>query len=157
MDGIEHLQEIYPAVSVFGSASIAETDPVYEMGRKVGRLLAESGFFGGHRRRAGAMEAANRGAFEAKGKSVGLNITSQRAESESLYVISIDFVLLHQKGDVRQIRSGVRDFFRRIRHLDELFEAMTLIQTNRIKPFPSSLLGKDYWKDLLAWIKKTCS
>jgi uncharacterized protein (TIGR00730 family) len=157
VDGIEHLQEIYPAVSVFGSASITETDPVYEMGRKVGRLLAESGFSVVTGGGPGAMEAANRGAFEAKGKSVGLNIHLPKEQKANPYTsISIDFryffirkVMFVKYAVAYVILPGG------FGTMDELFEAMTLIQTNRIKPFPVILLGKDYWKDLIAWIKKT--
>jgi uncharacterized protein (TIGR00730 family) len=157
VDGIEHLQEIYPAVSVFGSASITETDPVYEMGRKVGRLLAENGFSVVTGGGPGAMEAANRGAFEAKGKSVGLNIHLPKEQISNPYTsISIDFryffirkVMFVKYAVAYVILPGG------FGTMDELFEAMTLIQTNRIKPFPVILLGKDYWKDLIAWIKKT--
>ncbi len=157
VDGIEHLQEIYPAVSVFGSASITETDPVYEMGRKVGRLLAENGFSVVTGGGPGAMEATNRGAFEAKGKSVGLNIHLPKEQKSNPYTsISIDFryffirkVMFVKYAVAYVILPGG------FGTMDELFEAMTLIQTNRIKPFPVILLGKDYWKDLIAWIKKT--
>jgi uncharacterized protein (TIGR00730 family) len=157
VDGIENLQEIYPAVSVFGSASITETDPVYEMGRKVGRLLAENGFSVVTGGGPGAMEATNRGAFEAKGKSVGLNIHLPKEQKSNPYTsISIDFryffirkVMFVKYAVAYVILPGG------FGTMDELFEAMTLIQTNRIKPFPVILLGKDYWKDLISWIKKT--
>lgn len=157
VDGIESLGEVYPAVSVFGSSSIVESDPVYTMGRTVGRLLAESGFSvitgGGP----GAMEAANRGAMDANGKSVGLCIQLPKEQAANPYAT---------------IKVNFRYFFLRkvmfVKHsvayvilpggfgtLDELFEAVTLIQTHRIRPFPVIMLGKDYWKDLLSWIKKT--
>ncbi len=157
VDGFETMAEIYPAVTVFGSASISEQSPVYKLGREVGRLLAESGFTvitgGGP----GAMEAANRGAFEAGGKSVGLCIQLPKEQSANPYT---------------NVRLNFRYFFVRkvmfVKYamayiilpggfgtMDELFEAMTLIQTHRIKPFPVILLGKDYWKDLVTWIKKT--
>jgi uncharacterized protein (TIGR00730 family) len=157
VDGFETMAEIYPAVTVFGSASISEQSPVYKLGREVGKLLAESGFTvitgGGP----GAMEAANRGAFEAGGKSVGLCIQLPKEQSANPYT---------------NVRLNFRYFFVRkvmfVKYamayiilpggfgtMDELFEAMTLIQTHRIKPFPVILLGKDYWKDLVTWIKKT--
>jgi len=156
VDGFETLSEIYPAVSVFGSARVAETDPVYEIGRQVGRHLAEAGFAvitgGGP----GAMEAANRGAAEAGGKSVGLSIHLPKEQASNPYA---------------NVRIGFRYFFIRkvmfVKYavayiilpggfgtMDELFESLTLIQTSRIKPFPVILLGKDYWKDLISWIKK---
>ncbi|MBI5250510.1 MAG: TIGR00730 family Rossman fold protein [Desulfomonile tiedjei] len=157
VDGIENLQEIYPAVTVFGSASITESDPVYDLGRKVGRLLAESGFSVVTGGGPGAMEAANRGAFEAKGKSVGLCIQLPREQASNPYTtVRINFryffirkVMFVKYAVAYVILPGG------FGTMDELFEALTLIQTNRIKPFPVILIGKDYWKDLVSWIKKT--
>jgi uncharacterized protein (TIGR00730 family) len=157
VDGFETLSEIYPAVSVFGSASIRENDPVYELGRTTGRLLAENGFAvitgGGP----GAMEAANRGAMEAGGKSVGLNIQLPREQSSNPYTnVHLNFryffvrkVMFVKYAMAYVILPGG------FGTMDELFESLTLIQTHRIKPFPVIMLGKDYWKDLVSWIKKT--
>ena len=157
VDGFETMAEIYPAVTVFGSASISEQSPVYKLGREVGRLLAESGFTvitgGGP----GAMEAANRGAFEAGGKSVGLCIQLPKEQSANPYTnVKLNFryffvrkVMFVKYAMAYIILPGG------FGTMDELFEAMTLIQTHRIKPFPVILLGKDYWKDLVTWIKKT--
>jgi len=157
VDGFETLQEIYPAVSVFGSSSISEADPVYKLGRDIGYLLAKSGFSvitgGGP----GVMEAANRGAKEAKGKSVGLSIQLPKEQASNPYAnIKLDFryffirkVMFVKYAVAYVILPGG------FGTMDELFEAMTLIQTHRIKPFPVILLGKDYWKDLVSWIKKT--
>jgi uncharacterized protein (TIGR00730 family) len=156
VDGFETLSEIYPAVSVFGSARVAETDPVYEIGRQVGRHLAEAGFAvitgGGP----GVMEAANRGAAEAGGKSVGLSIHLPKEQASNPYAnVRIDFryffirkVMFVKYAVAYVILPGG------FGTMDELFEALTLIQTSRIKPFPVILLGKDYWKDLISWIKK---
>jgi len=156
VDGIESLAHLGPAVSVFGSSSVVEGDPVYDMAKKVGGLLAQEGFAvitgGGP----GVMEAANRGAAEAGGKSVGLCIQLPKEQAANPYA---------------NIRVDFRYFFLRkvmfVKHsmayvilpggfgtMDELFEALTLIQTERIKPFPVIMLGKDYWKDLISWIKK---
>jgi uncharacterized protein (TIGR00730 family) len=157
VDGIERLQEIYPAVSVFGSASITESSPVYELGRKVGRLLAESGFSVVTGGGPGAMEAVNRGAFEAKGKSVGLCIQLPREQAANPYTnISLDFRYFFIRK-VMFVKYAVAYIILPggFGTMDEMFEALTLIQTNRIKPFPVILIGKDYWKDLIAWIKKT--
>ncbi|MCX5873384.1 MAG: TIGR00730 family Rossman fold protein [Deltaproteobacteria bacterium] len=157
VDGFETLSEIYPAVSVFGSASITENDPVYDMARQVGRLLAQSGFAvitgGGP----GAMEAANRGAMEAGGKSVGLSIQLPREQASNPYTnVKLNFryffvrkVMFVKYAMAYVILPGG------FGTMDELFESMTLIQTHRIKPFPVIMLGKDYWKDLISWIKKT--
>lgn len=157
VDGFETMAEIYPAVTVFGSASISEQSPVYKLGREVGRLLAESGFTvitgGGP----GAMEAANRGAFEAGGKSVGLCIQLPKEQSANPYTnVKLNFryffvrkVMFVKYAMAYIILPGG------FGTMDELFEALTLIQTHRIKPFPVILLGKEYWKDLVTWIKKT--
>jgi uncharacterized protein (TIGR00730 family) len=157
VEGFETLSEIYPAVSVFGSSSITENDPVYAMGRKVGKLLAESGFSVVTGGGPGAMEAANRGAAEAKGKSVGLCIQLPKEQAANPYAnIKINFryffirkVMFVKYAVAYVILPGG------FGTMDELFEALTLIQTSRIKPFPVILLGKDYWKDMVSWIKKT--
>jgi len=156
VDGFETLGDIYPAVSVFGSSRIAEGDPVYQMGVQVGRLLAESGFAvitgGGP----GAMEAANRGAHEAGGKSVGLRIQLPKEQAPNPYAkITVNFryffvrkVIFVKYAVAYAILPGG------FGTMDELFEALTLIQTMRIKPFPVVLLGRDYWKDLVSWIRR---
>ncbi len=157
VDGVEHLHEIYPAVSVFGSASITESDPVYDLGRQVGRLLAESGFSVVTGGGPGAMEAANRGAFEAKGKSVGLSIQLPREQASNPYTttrINFRYFFIRKVMFVKYAVAYVI-LPGGFGTMDELFEALTLIQTNRIKPFPVIMLGKDYWKDLISWIKKT--
>jgi uncharacterized protein (TIGR00730 family) len=156
VDGFETLSEIYPAVSVFGSSRVAATDPVYEIGRQVGRHLAEAGFAVMTGGGPGAMEAVNRGAAEAGGKSVGLNIHLPKEQASNPYAnVRIDFryffirkVMFVKYAVAYVILPGG------FGTMDELFEALTLIQTNRIKPFPVILLGKDYWKDLISWIKK---
>jgi uncharacterized protein (TIGR00730 family) len=157
VDGFETLAEIYPAVSVFGSSQITPSDPVYQVGRTLGRLLAENGFAvitgGGP----GAMEAANRGAIEGKGKSVGLCIQLPKEQEPNPYAnIRLDFryffirkVMFVKYAVAYVILPGG------FGTMDELFEALTLIQTHRIRPFPLILLGKDYWKDLMSWVKKT--
>lgn len=157
VDGIETLGQISPAVSVFGSARVTEDNPVYELGRRVGRLLAQSGFTvitgGGP----GCMEAANRGAREAGGKSVGLLIELPQEQSANPYTtIKVQFryffvrkVMFVKYAVAYVILPGG------FGTLDELFESLTLIQTMRIKPFPVVLLGKDYWKDLVGWVRKT--
>jgi uncharacterized protein (TIGR00730 family) len=156
VDGFATLSEIYPAVSVFGSSTISQTDPVYQMGRQVGQLLAEAGFSvitGGG---SGAMEAANRGATEAGGKSVGLCIHLPKEPAVNPYTnIRLDFrYFFIQK--VMFVKYGVAYIILPggFGTMNELFEALTLIRTNRIKPFPVILLGKEYWQDLIAWIKK---
>jgi hypothetical protein len=157
VDGIETLGPVFPAVSVFGSARVPENNPVYQTGRAVGRLLADNGFAvitgGGP----GAMEAANRGAAEVGGTSVGLCIQLPKEQEANPYAnIKIDFryffirkVMFVKYAMAYIILPGG------FGTMDELFEALTLIQTLRIKPFPVILMGSDYWGDLLSWIQKT--
>ncbi len=157
VDGFETLSDVFPGVSVFGSASINEASPVYALGRNVGRLLAENGFTvitgGGP----GAMESANRGANEAGGKSIGLCIQLPKEQQCNPYVnLRVDFryffirkVMFVKYAVAYVILPGG------FGTMDELFESLTLIQTHRIKPFPVVLIGKSYWKDLISWIKKT--
>lgn len=156
VDGFETLADVYPAVSVFGSSRVTENDPVYQMGVQLGRLLAEAGFAvitgGGP----GAMEAANRGAHEAGGKSVGLRIQLPKEQAANPYAkITVNFryffvrkVIFVKYAVAYAILPGG------FGTMDELFEALTLIQTMRIKPFPVVLLGRDYWKDLVSWIRR---
>ncbi len=157
VDGFETLNEIYPAVSIFGSARTTESDPVYELGRQTGKLLAEAGFSvitgGGP----GAMEAANRGAAEAHGKSIGLSIHLPKEQAANPYAnIKLNFRYFFVRK-VMFVKYAVAYIILPggFGTMDELFEALTLIQTNRIKPFPVILIGKDYWRDLISWIKKT--
>jgi|UniRef100_A0A7C4ESE0 uncharacterized protein (TIGR00730 family) len=157
VDGFEALADVHPAVSVFGSSRSVEGDHVYQMGREVGKLLAQSGFSvitgGGP----GAMEAANRGAREADGKSVGLCIELPREQAANVYTnikLSFRYFFVRKVMFVKYavayiiLPGGFGTF-------DELFEALTLIQTHRIKPFPVIMLDREYWKDLIAWIRKT--
>ncbi len=157
VDGIEALSAIYPAISVFGSSSVNESDQVYGVARDLGRMLVEAGFSvitgGGP----GVMEAANRGASEAHGKSIGLCIELPKEQAANPYTnIKVSFryffvrkVMFVKYAVAYVILPGG------FGTMDELFEALTLIQTHRIKPFPVIMLGKDYWKDLVSWIRKT--
>jgi uncharacterized protein (TIGR00730 family) len=156
VDGVETLADIYPAVSVFGSSRVSQKDEVYEVGRRVGKLLAQAGFSVVTGGGPGAMEAANRGATEGGGKSVGLCIQLPQEQAANQYLTTrVDFryffvrkVMFVKYSVAYVILPGG------FGTMDELFEALTLIQTMRIKPFPVILLGKDYWKDLVSWIRR---
>jgi uncharacterized protein (TIGR00730 family) len=154
VDGFETMADIYPAVSIFGSARVGSDDPLYHKTRTIARLLAEDGFHvitgGGP----GLMEAANLGAAEGGAQSVGLNIelpSEQEANAHAnvkmyfryFFVRKVVFVKYAQAYVVLPGGFGT---------LDELFEALTLIQTDRIRPFPVILVGSDYWKGLLEWL-----
>jgi uncharacterized protein (TIGR00730 family) len=150
-NGFRKLFEIGPAVTVFGSARYKEGHPYYELTRKVGRKLAEAGFTvltgGGP----GLMEAANRGAYEAGGKSYGLNIILPHEQSANPYVNdSIEFryffirkVMLVKYSCAFVIMPGGMGT------LDEMYEAATLIQCKKIGPFPVILMDRKFWKNVL--------
>ena len=156
VDGFETLAEIYPAVSVFGSARVKPGTPAYAMAEEVGKLLAQSGFSvitgGGP----GVMEAANKGAAEAGGKSIGLNIQLPYEQKPNPYAnvrLNFKYFFIRKVMFVKYavaficLPGGFGT-------LDEFFEALTLIQTNRIRPFPVILIDSTYWKGLLSWLDK---
>ena len=157
VDAIETLSKIGHAVSIFGSARTGPEDPYYQKAELLARLLAEKGFgviTGGG---PGVMEAANKGAAEAGGQSVGMNIILPYEQKPNPYAnISIDYkyffirkVMFVKYAMAYVIMPGG------FGTMDELFEALTLIQTKRIKPFPVVLMGSEYWKGLVDWLKKT--
>jgi uncharacterized protein (TIGR00730 family) len=154
VEGFEVLPEIYPAVSVFGSARVGRNSPVYKKTEKLARLLAENEFnviSGGG---PGIMEAANKGAAEGGGKSVGLNIHLPSDQKPNKYAnIRLDFkyffirkVMFVKYAVAYVIMPGG------FGTLDELFEALTLIQTKRIRSFPVILMDSRYWKGLVDFI-----
>lgn len=155
VDGFETLSDIYPAVSIFGSSRMQPGSEMYHKTEEIARLFAQSGFSiitgGGP----GVMEAANKGATEAKGKSIGLNIKLPLEQAPNPYAnIRLDFkyffirkVLLIKYSVAYIIMPGG------FGTMDELFEALTLIQTKRIKCFPLVLVGGDYWAGILEWLK----
>jgi uncharacterized protein (TIGR00730 family) len=156
VEGIENLHDIGPAVSIFGSARTDPADPVYKKTEKMAALLAENDFTvitGGG---GGVMEAANKGAAEAGGTSVGLNIVLPFEQEPNPYAtIQLEFnyffirkVMFVKYAQAYIIMPGG------FGTLDELFESMTLIQTQRIKPFPVILMGSEYWTGLVEWIKE---
>jgi hypothetical protein len=157
VEGFEVLPEVYPAVSIFGSARVRRNSPKYKKTEKLARLLSENGFnviSGGG---PGLMEAANKGAAEGGGKSVGLNIHLPQEQKPNPYAnIRLDFkyffirkVMFVKYAVAYVIMPGG------FGTLDELFEALTLIQTKRIRSFPVILMDSLYWKDLVGWMKKT--
>ena len=155
VDGFETMAEIYPAVSIFGSSRVGPDDPLYEDARTVARLFAEDGFHvitgGGP----GLMEAANRGAAEGGAKSVGLNIQlpmEQEANPYANVVVDFRYFFVRKVIFVKYAQAYVV-FPGGFGTLDELFEALTLIQTDRIKPFPVILVGNDYWTGLISWLR----
>jgi uncharacterized protein (TIGR00730 family) len=157
VEGFEVMSRIGPAVSVFGSARTPRGDKYYAMSRKLGRMLAAKGIAvitgGGP----GMMEAANRGAHEAGGISVGLNITLPQEQKANPYAnVQIDFhyFFARMMMFVKYALSFVC-FPGGFGTLHEFFNSMTLIQTGKAEQFPVILVGKKYWKGMVDWMRKT--
>jgi uncharacterized protein (TIGR00730 family) len=157
VEGIEALSKLRQGVTIFGSAKVRPDDPYYKKAEHVARRLVESGFSvitgGGP----GIMEAANKGAAEAGGQSVGLNIRLPYEQKPNPYA---NIVLEYKYFFVRKVmfvKYAVAYIILPggFGTMDELFEALTLIQTKRIKPFPVVLMGSEYWKGLVDWLRDT--
>jgi hypothetical protein len=157
VEGFDALAAVGPAVTVFGSARIKSTHPDYAQARELGRLLAREGFAvitgGGP----GIMEAANRGCQEGGGLSVGCNIELPMEQGLNPYVdLGVEFrYFFTRKTMFVKYADGFVIFPGGYGTLDELFEALTLIQTRKIQDFPVVLLGTTYWEPLLDWIRGT--
>ena len=155
VEGFDELSSIGPAVTVYGSARLRETDPLYAEISEITRKLAEIGFAvitgGGP----GVMEAANKGAYEAGGASIGLNIELPNEQDLNPFTTkSMRFhhffarkVMLVKYATAFVIMPGGWGT------LDELSEVVTLMQTSKIKPFPVILFKSDYWQGLLDWME----
>lgn len=159
VDGYDKLFKIGPCVSIFGSARTAEGEEYYEMARYTAKRVTEQGFgviTGGG---PGIMEAANKGAKEGEGKSVGLGISLPHEQGlnpyvDSDYVINFNYFFARKVMFVKYAQ-GFIVFPGGFGTLDEFFEAMTLIQTKKINKFPVVLIGSEYWGGLIDWIKGT--
>jgi len=155
--GFEVMPEAYPAVSIFGSSRVKPESSSYKNTVKAARLLIESGFnviSGGG---PGIMEAANLGAAQAEGKSVGLHIELPNEQKPNEYAnIRLEFKYFFIRK-VMFIKYAVAYIIMPggFGTLDELFEALTLIQTKRIRYFPVILLDSKFWNGLLDWAKET--
>lgn len=156
VDAIETLSKVRNAVSIFGSARVKPDDTYYKKTEELARLLAQNGFgiiTGGG---PGIMEAANKGAAEAGGKSIGMNIKLPFEQKPNPYAnVQLDYkyffirkVMFVKYALAYVILPGGYGT------MDELFEALTLIQTKRIRSFPLILMGSEYWQGLLNWLKE---
>jgi uncharacterized protein (TIGR00730 family) len=156
LDGFQAVERIgRPGVTIFGSARVGENDPVYEQARDVASRLAAEGFAivtgGGP----GVMEAANRGAREAGGVSVGFNIELPHEQHSNPY-LDIDLTFNHfyaRKTMFVKAAEGFVIFPGGFGTLDELFESLTLIQTGKVLHFPVVLYDTAYWRELLDWMR----
>jgi len=157
VEGIERLHDIGPAVTIFGSARIKEDDPIYKKTEEIAALFVKSNFAvitGGG---GGVMEAGNKGALKAGGTSVGMNIVlpfEQKPNDYSNIKLEFKYFFIRKVMFVKYATAYII-MPGGFGTMDELFEAVTLIQTHRIKPFPVILVGTDYWSGLLEWIKAT--
>ncbi|WP_052867686.1 LOG family protein [Streptomyces niger] len=157
VEGFGALAELGPAISVFGSARTPRESPEYEAGVGLGRALVEAGFSvitgGGP----GAMEAANKGAHEAGGTSVGLGIELPFEQGMNEYVnLGVDFrYFFVRKTCFVKYARGFVVLPGGLGTLDELFEALTLVQTRKVTRFPIVLFGTDYWGGLVGWLRDT--
>jgi uncharacterized protein (TIGR00730 family) len=159
VDGFEKLGKIGPCVSIFGSARTKPDHKYYKLAEEIASKLTKEGYgviTGGG---PGIMEAANKGAKEAGGKSVGLNIELPHEQYANPFVdadklISFDYFFI-RKVMFMKYAQGFIVLPGGFGTLDELFEAMTLIQTNKIGKFPIVWVGTEYWSGLLNWVKTT--
>ena len=145
-----------PAITVFGSARIREVSEEYAQAREVGRLLAQAGFAVVTGGGPGAMEAANRGARDGGGLSVGFNIELPHEQHENGY-LDIELTFKHfyaRKTMFVKAAEGFVIFPGGFGTLDELFESLTLIQTGKVLHFPVVLFDSDYWRPMLDWIRE---
>ncbi len=154
VEGFGALAELGPAIGVFGSARTRPEDPFYAMGEELGRKLVEAGFAvitgGGP----GAMEAANKGACEAQGVSVGLGIELPFESGLNQWVdLGVNFrYFFARKTMFVKYSQGFAVLPGGLGTLDEMFEALTLAQTRKVTSFPVALLGKSYWQGLFDWL-----
>lgn len=155
VEGVEGLHDLGPAVSIFGSARTRPDDPQYKKAEAIAALFVKNGFgviTGGG---GGIMEAANKGAAEAGGTSVGLNIRLPFEQKPNPYAtIQMEFkyffirkVMFIKYAAAYVVMPGG------FGTMDELFEVITLVQTRRIRPFPIIMVGTEYWGGLLEWIR----
>jgi uncharacterized protein (TIGR00730 family) len=152
--GFDALAEIGPAVTIFGSARTQKDDPIYAQARELGEALAKAGFATITGGGPGIMEAANRGAFEAGGVSIGANIELPHEQGLNRWVnVPLNFrYFFVRKMMFVKYASAFVIFPGGFGTLDELFESLTLIQTGKLEHFPVILFGSSYWSGLVDWI-----
>lgn len=157
VDGFDIMSRVSAAVSVFGSARTAPDNPLYLKAVQLGGYLAREGFTVVTGGGPGIMEAANKGAYEAGGTSVGLNIVLPQEQKPNSYQnVRLDFDYFFARK-VMFVRYAVAlvCFPGGFGTLDEMFETLTLIQTHRTKMSPVILIGSDYWTPLVNWVRTT--
>jgi hypothetical protein len=155
--GFDELSELSPCISVFGSARTKPEDKYYGEAIRLSELIVENGYSvitgGGP----GIMEAGNLGAFNKDGKSIGLQIELPFEATANEYIdklVTCRYFFTRKVFFLKYSQAFVA-FPGGFGTLDELFETLTLVQTGHMRPVPIVLVGKDYWKDMVKWIKKT--
>ena len=159
VNGYEQLDAVGPCVSIFGSARTKQDHPYYKLGIDIAQSIAEKGYgiiTGGG---PGIMEAGNKGAKKGNGISVGLNIDLPFEQTSNPYInkehnLNFEYFFVRKVMFVKFSKAFVV-LPGGVGTLDELFEAITLVQTEKIKKIPIILVKKDYWKGLLDWLKNT--
>ena len=156
VEGFENLNDVHPAVTIFGSARARKGDPLYTTAYELAKVLGRNKFnvmTGGG---PGVMEAVNKGAKEEGAQSVGINIELPFEQKPNPYItvpLSFKYFFVRKVMFIKYaiayivLPGGFGT-------LDEFFEAITLIQTNKIRPFPVILVGSDFWKSLIEWMEK---
>ncbi len=154
-EGFDVLSRIPRGVAIFGSTRATREDSYYHVAEGTGRLLVQHGFSVLTGAGPGIMEAANKGAREAGGPSIGLNIQLPRQQPINPYLTTILNFQYFFVRKVMFVRYSVAFVIMPggFGTLDELFESVTLIQTNKIRSFPVVLVGRDYWQGLLGWLR----
>jgi uncharacterized protein (TIGR00730 family) len=157
VDGFETLSDVFPCVSIFGSSQVRPGSESYEKAVLIAKKLAQNGFnimTGGG---PGIMEAANKGAKEGGTKSIGANIAlplEQKSNSYADIKLEFDYFFVRKVMLIKYAQAYI-SMPGGFGTLDEVFEALTLIQTKRIKPFPVILVGSEYWDGLWDWIRSS--
>lgn len=157
VDGFEELHNVKNAVCVFGSTKSKRTNPYYKLATKTAKLFAKEGYPIITGAGSGIMEAANKGAYEAKGESIGLNIlipTKQKPNKYITHLLEFSYFFCRKVMFAKYSKAFIV-FPGGFGTLDEFFEAAALVQTKRMEPFPIILVGSAYWRGMLKWLKNT--
>ncbi|MDD5135783.1 MAG: TIGR00730 family Rossman fold protein [Candidatus Omnitrophica bacterium] len=157
VDGFEELSNVKEAVSIFGSARTSPSGKYYKIAEETAARLVKNGYSVITGAGSGIMEAANKGAKEADGESIGLNILIPIMQKPNKYVtklLEFKYFFCRKVMFAKYSRAMIA-FPGGFGTMDEFFEAITLVQTKRIDPFPIILVGSEYWKGLVRWIEST--
>ncbi len=158
VEGFEVLGNIRNAVSIFGSSRLSRDHKYYKLAERTSELFVKNGYSIITGAGDGIMEAANKGAKESKGESIGLNISIPQVQEVNRYVtLPLEFrYFFVRKLMFAKYSKAFLVFPGGFGTLDEFFEGLALVQTERVDPFPVVLVGSEYWKGMLKWLKDVC-